>query len=168
MVRCVCTSIRPGSTVNPPRSTTLSPGIAGTEAVGAIAWIVSPTTTIVCPSSSFPVFTSSKCPARTRVRFDSGFTAGCAERKAVPIARDRAIASLRFRIMPTPPGMLNRSVANQPGRSRCSSTPGLGLRLSSVPRRLRDRLLIESPCRFPGVLKFLSSTWAFYLRERHA
>ncbi len=48
------------------------PVAASTDALGAIDWIVSPTTTMVCASLSLPVFTSSTWPARTSVRFAAG------------------------------------------------------------------------------------------------
>ena len=59
--------MRPGSTVIPPRSITLSPGCAGVALVAAMAAMRSPLTTMVCESRVLPLCTSSRWPARMRV-----------------------------------------------------------------------------------------------------
>ena len=84
---------QPGHHRHPAQVDHLISRLRGNRGGGAMDGMVSPTTTMVWPSSSLPVFTSSRCPARTSVR--GALVASCAKTIDEPSARHSAAPSFR-------------------------------------------------------------------------
>ena len=67
-VRCVCASIKPGSTVALGRLIVVAPDVAWLPGAGPTLTTLSPSITIAWLSRVFPVLTSRRWPARSRTR----------------------------------------------------------------------------------------------------